>query len=68
MVIDKLIRCFIIKLLMILFLCSGFCSGVEKKLSVDKEKLKERVELFLKKDNVTLRRNVEDVFLLTVIL
>ncbi len=57
----------IIKLLIILFLCSGICTGVEEKSSIDKEKLKKRVELFLKENNVTLRRNVEDVFLLAEI-
>ncbi|MCK4532989.1 hypothetical protein KAU39_04325 [bacterium] len=67
MMIDKLLRCFIVKILMISFLCAGFCNGIEKKSSIDKEKLKKRVELFLKKDNVTRRRNVEDVFVLAEI-
>ena len=65
--INKLIRYFIIELLMILFLCSGLYSGEGEKTFVDKKKLKIRVEQLLKADNVTLRRGVEDVFLLAEI-
>ncbi len=67
MVINKWLKCFIAGLLTILFLCLGICAGVEEKSSIDKEKLKKRVELFLKKDNVSRRRSVEDVFLLAEI-
>ena len=67
MVINKWLKYFIAGLLTILFFCSGICTGVEKKSSIDKEKLKKRVELFLKENNVNLRRNVDDVFLLAEI-
>ena len=67
MIINKWLKCFIAGLLMILFLCSGLYSGEGEKTSVDKKKLKIRVEQFLKADNVTLRRGVEDVFLLAEI-